>query len=68
MPQIPPDQLTAALADVLREQLVQGEAFHVPGLGTFRTDHHESMIEEQPDGQVVMQPPRDEVVFSPDPE
>ena len=52
------------LADIVRDALTRGETIHVPGLGTFGVEHRSSQIEEQPDGKVVMRPPRDAVVFS----
>lgn len=55
------------LADIVREALSRGETIHVPGLGTFAVAHRSSQIEEQPNGQVTMKPPRDEVVFTPGP-
>jgi nucleoid DNA-binding protein len=63
----PRDQVVSVLADIVREALTRGEAVHVPGLGTFSVEHRSSQIEEQPDGQVVMKPPGDEIVFTPEP-
>lgn len=63
---MPPEQVVAALAEVLRESLAEGEAITVPGLGTFALLHEESRIEEQPDGQYRMVPPHDKVTFEPE--
>lgn len=65
MPVPTEDQVAAALNTLLREALTQGVPVTVPGLGTFAVQHQSSRIEELPDGRVVMQPPRDEVVFRP---
>lgn len=64
---VPRDQVTSVLADIVRESLARGEEVVVPGLGTFRVEHRSSRIEEQPDGQIRMEPPRDEVVFTAEP-
>lgn len=61
------DQVATLLADIVREALARGEAIDVPGLGTFAVAHRSSQIEKQPDGEVIMRPPRDEVVFTPEP-
>ncbi len=63
----PRDQVVSALADIVRDALTRGGTIHVPGLGTFGVEHRSSQVEEQPDGSVTMKPPRDEVVFTPDP-
>lgn len=57
----------AALAEVIQQALARGEAVHVPELGTFHVEHRPSAPAEQPDGTVLMQPPRNEIVFTPDP-
>ena len=59
------DQAVSALAETVREALVQGESVYVPSLGTFRVEHRPSEKTELPSGEVVMQPPRNEIVFSP---
>lgn len=62
----PRDQVVAVLADLVREAVSRGDEVHVPGLGTFHVEHRSSHIEEQPDGRVLMKPPRDEVAFTPE--
>lgn len=59
------DQIAAVLSEIVRERLMEGEVVQVPGLGHFRVEHRPSEVEERPDGQVVMQPPRDVIQFSP---
>ena len=66
MTTITSDQLKETLADVVREALANGEEVTLPGLGTFRVEHQPSEMAEDEDGQVIMRPPRDEVVFIPE--
>ncbi len=65
MAKITRDQAVAALVEVVRETLERGEEVHLPGLGTFRVEYRPSQAEELPTGDVVMWPPRNEIVFSP---
>ncbi len=64
MNRISRDQAVAALVEVVREALVQGEEVHLPDLGTLRVEHRPSTTATLPDGETVMQPPRDEIVFA----
>ena len=66
MAKVSRDEAVAALAETIRETLEAGEAVHVPELGTFRVIFRPSAPEDQPDGSVVMRPPRNEIVFDPD--
>lgn len=65
MSKISRDQAVAALVEVVREALAQGEEVHIPRLGTFRVEHRPSVQAHLPTGEVVMQPPRNEIIFSP---
>ena len=67
MQSLPKDQIASVLSDVIREALARGESIHVPGLGTFSVEHRSSQMEKQPNGQIIMKPPRDEVLFTADP-
>ena len=60
------DLLKETLADVVREALAKGQNVSLPGLGTLRVEHKPSEMIEDENGQIVMRPPRDEVVFDPD--
>ncbi len=60
------DQLKGSLADIVREALANGQNVVLPGLGTLRVEHKPSEMIEDENGQIVMRPPRDEVVFDPD--
>ena len=66
MQTLPKDQVASVTAELVKEALIQGEAIAIPGLGTFSVEHRSSRIEERSDGQIIMQPPRDEVIFTPD--
>jgi nucleoid DNA-binding protein len=56
-----------AFVDLLREQLEEGEAVEVPGLGTFSVEHRPSEVEES-EGERQLVPPRNVVVFDPEQE
>ncbi len=60
------DQLKETLADVVREALANGQDVQLPGLGTLRVVHKPSEMIEDDNGQIVMRPPRDEVIFEPE--
>ena len=60
------DQVASTLAALIRERLAEGEAVHVPGLGTFSVEHQSSQVEEGDNGEIVLHPPRDEVIFQPE--
>ena len=55
----------SALVTVVRETLERGEEASIPGLGTFRVEYQPSAAEELSTGEVVMRPPRNEIIFSP---
>ena len=65
MAKITRDQAVTALVKVVHETLVRGEDVHLPELGTFRVEYRPSEAEALPTGEVVMRPPRNEIVFSP---
>ncbi len=65
MTTITTDQIKESLADVVREALSNGQEISIPGLGTLRVEHKPSEMIEDENGQIVMRPPRDEVIFSP---
>lgn len=59
------DQLKETLAEVIREALANGQTVELPNLGTLSVEHKPSEMIEDENGQIVMRPPRDEVVFTP---
>ena len=65
MTTITTDQIKDILADVVREALANGQDVELPGLGTLRVEHKPSEMIEDENGQIVMRPPRDAVVFVP---
>lgn len=56
----------AAFVRVVREKLEEGETVEVPGLGTFRVEHQPSELQEHPDGENCMVPPKDVIHFEPE--
>ena len=59
------DLVVSVLSAIIREALSRGDAIDLPGLGVLSIGHRNSEIEAQPGGDLVLQPPRDEVVFTP---
>jgi nucleoid DNA-binding protein len=59
------EAVAEALGDCVRDALERGETVEVPGMGTFRVEHRPSQMDEQPDGQFSVRPPRNVVVFDP---
>jgi nucleoid DNA-binding protein len=66
MEKIARDQAVAALVDVMRDALAEGEDVHFPDLGTFQVTHQPSQPETLPSGETVIRPPRHAVVFTPE--
>lgn len=61
------EQVASVLADIVHDALTRGESVRVPGLGAFDVRHQSSRLDEQPDGRIVLEPPRDEIAFIPEP-
>lgn len=59
------DATAQALAKIVRRMLVRGESVDLPGLGTLDVRHERSTIEERADGEILLRPPKDHVVFTP---
>ena len=60
------DPAQHAFAQTVRALLVAGHDVAVSGLGEFRLYHRSARIETKPDGQRVVTPPQDAVLFEPD--
>ncbi len=58
------EMIEQALSEALVQALGEDRELHVPYLGRFRVHHQESRIENQPDGRLLMKPPRDVIAFS----
>lgn len=58
--------LETTLVQLIRDHLIKTREAIVPGLGTFKVDRSPSKIEENGEGQIVMKPPREEVIFFPE--
>jgi nucleoid DNA-binding protein len=60
------EEVAGAVTDVIRQLLDQNQEAHVPGLGAFAVVQHSGRIEEGEDGNIILHPPRNAVVFRPD--
>ena len=58
-------KVARTFAAVVRDALEQGKAVDVPDFGHFYVQHQPAQIEQQPGGQLILQPPRDMVRFEP---
>lgn len=67
MPAPARDQIESVLADVVKDALTAREAVRVPGLGTFEVEHRHSSQIRTESGELKLLPPRDEIVFTPEP-
>jgi DNA-binding protein HU-beta len=59
------DDVIKAFVRVVRDELVDGESLHVPGLGTFYVEHQSSEMRDDEEGSGML-PPRDVVRFDPE--
>jgi nucleoid DNA-binding protein len=59
------DDVASALATVARRALIRGKDVDLPRLGRLEVRHEHSTIDERPDGETILQPPKDYVVFIP---
>lgn len=65
MPDTVTDDVLRAFGEVVRDCLMRRDDAVVPGLGTFEVRHHPSRVAETDDGQRLLQPPADLIVFEP---
>lgn len=68
LPDTVTDDVLRAFSEAVRERLMRRDAVTVPGLGTFTVHHAPSRATESEDGQRILQPPSDVIVFEPAPE
>lgn len=62
-------KLVRALKEVIREEIIKKNTVEIEGLGRFEVIHQKQHQKKLADGQVLMMPPRDNVIFTPeDPE
>ena len=64
-PSFDDEQLAAAFANVLREQLTESRSVHVPQFGTFSVSHELSEIKQLDRNEIEVTPPRRTVAFEP---
>lgn len=55
-----------AFAEVIREQIARKDAVKLKGVGTFSYKHRKQFQQQYEDGRVVMMPPKDTIVFTPE--
>ncbi|TNE71816.1 hypothetical protein EP331_08545 [bacterium] len=60
------DAFKQALISVLREQLQAKKTIELDGLGSFKSIHIKQYQKPEPDGRVVLMPPIDYVLFTPE--
>lgn len=55
-----------AFAEVIKERVARRQEVNIKGLGVFALQHQKQFQQQFKDGRVVMMPPEDKIVFSPD--
>lgn len=53
-------------SEVVREQLVANNSIQLENIGTFSQKHRKQSQQKYDDGRVVMRPPRNTIVFTPE--
>lgn len=66
MPSPSADDVASAFAKVARRALVRNETVELPHIGRLEVRHERSTLEEKPDGETVLHPPKDYVVLIPE--
>lgn len=59
-------EVTHELVKVLKEELMNKGSVSIPSIGTFGVEHRRQHRVEYADGRIVLEPPKDVIVFSPD--
>jgi nucleoid DNA-binding protein len=55
-----------AFKELVREEIVKRNIIHIEGFGRFEVMHQKQYQKKGADGQTLMMPPKDTVVFTPD--
>lgn len=55
-----------AFKELIREEIVKRNIIHIEGFGRFEVMHQKQFQKKSADGQTLMMPPKDIVVFTPD--
>lgn len=58
--------LGKALAEVIREQAIKKNSIKIDGLGTFKPVHKKQYQNQYVNGRIVMIPPKDYILFTPE--
>ena len=59
-------EITESIASLISESLEKGESVSLAGLGTFSVQYRPSHSEIDAEGQQLLHPPKDIVIFSPE--
>lgn len=59
------DSIREALIAVFREELIKKKTIEVDDLGTFKTVHIKQYQKQDPNGDLVLMPPKDYILFTP---
>lgn len=60
------DDVADALRRAVHRLLLDNQDVPLPGLGTLTVHHERSTVEERPNGEMLLHPPRDVVTFTPE--
>lgn len=55
-----------AFREIVREEIIKKNTVELEGLGRFEVNHNKQYQKKLDDGQVLMMPPEDVVVFTPE--
>ncbi len=62
------EEFTKAFSEVIREQIAQKNEVKLNGVGIFKLKHRKQSQQQHDDGRVVMLPPKNTIVFTPEKE
>jgi len=62
------NEFSKALGELIRDELLSGNLVKIDGLGAFSRRHIPAEEETQPDGTILLHPPKDTIRFEPDEE
>lgn len=67
LPESEVEDILKTFWDIFRESLLDGDFVEIPGLGTFKVQHMNSLKEiDQETGHTILNPPKDFIEFTPE--
>lgn len=60
------EEFLKAFAEVVREQVVHKNQVEIEGIGSFQIEHQKQFQKQYDNGRVVMMPPKDAILFTPE--